>query len=79
VVVMVMHRMRTCHGLGRNRFGTISRSFRVAGSLLYAAGSSLRFGRGLLRLGGRSFGAGSRRVSAVGRIGCALRWVRLAR
>ena len=45
------------HGLGRDRFRTISRSFRIAGGLLDTARSRLRLGSRLLRLSRGSFGA----------------------
>jgi hypothetical protein len=74
----VMMRTTTGHGLGCDCFSAISRGFRIAGGLLYAARRSLRLRGRLLRLGGRSFGAGRGLVRAVGRIGSALGGIRAA-
>jgi hypothetical protein len=71
--------MSASHGLGRNRFGAISSSFRIACSLLNAARRGLSLSCRLLRLSRRRFSAGSSLVSAIGGIHSALCWVGLAR
>jgi hypothetical protein len=71
--------LRARHGLGRDRFSTISRSLGIAGRLLYAAGSSLSLSSRLLRLRRSSFGARGSLISAIGRVYGALRWIWLTR
>jgi hypothetical protein len=71
--------MSARHSLGCDCLGAIRRGFRIAGSLLDAAGSSLRLGSRLLRLGGSSFSARSSLIRAIGRIDGALCRIWLAR
>jgi hypothetical protein len=89
MMIVVMHVMMThhptptpprsaTHGLLGDGLSAISRSLRVIGRLLGAAGSRLSLRRGCLSALRRSVSSRGRLIGLIGRVDCILLWSRVA-